>query len=268
MKRVNQDNEFLRILFVGRSGSGKTRTAYSAALDPRTGPVLGLDARGQPRSIRAYNPQPDILRLEGLQDITAAYRWLKAGQPQNSFAKQWGLNPGEPYRAVVVDGWSEINRWVVLRASGNAGKDAGDDMALTEIKEYGVILAQTLSMVEMFYDLPIHVICTVLEQEYTNIRNQRTYNRLLISGQARDQIASYAEIVGRLTHIEKISAQLREALKNEIDEETTRIAIFKPSASSDNKDQTGCLGDVMVDPTIQKIMDLIEAGSSTLPQGM
>lgn len=265
--RPNVPNtEYLRVLLGGRSGSTKTRTAYSACLDPRFGRVLALDAKGQTRSIRKYKPVVglEIITLESVADITLAYRWLKAGQPkQDSFVvklRLMGLELHPPYQTLIADGWSEMQRWVVKGASGNSAKSAGEALASVQIQDYGTILAQTLTIVDQFYDLPMHVIGTVLEQERQEGEGGPINYRHQLVGQARDQLSSYPEIVGRLVHIEKVSARITQAtgIKDLITPETSSICFFKPSARHEAKDQTGALGDLMVDPTMAKIMDLIE----------
>lgn len=260
MRKVIPNTEFVRIMFVGRSGSTKTRTAYSACLDPRMRRVLGLDMKGQPRSIRTYRPQPDIVGIESLPDLSRIYAWLKNGQkPNDAIVKEAGLNP--PYQTVVVDGWSEAQRLVVISASGNTMTQMGDKPKPIEIQHYGTIFAQTTAIFEGFYALPMHVIGTALENEKEDEKNGTVF-RIQLVGQSKDQAASYPEIVGRMVHIEKVSNQIKTALKGDKDsgytEDTISICFFKPSAKHEAKDQTGALGDVMVDATMTKILDLIE----------
>jgi hypothetical protein len=260
MKRNEPNTEFLRVLFTGRSGSTKTRTAYTAALDERLQPVLGIDAKGQTRSIRAYRPAPDILTVESTADVTRVYNWLKRGQnPADPIARSFELNP--PYKTLVVDGWSQIQQWIVRSASGNEQKAAGEQMMLTAIQDYGVIFAQTMNIVELFYSLPIHIIGTVLEQERQEGESGPTNYRHQLVGQSRDQLSSYPEIVGRLVHIERVSSSVKDhkAVRELITPETSSICFFKPSIRHEAKDQTGALGDLMVDPTMTKILDLLEA---------
>lgn len=257
MRRVVPNTEFLRIMFVGRSGSTKTRTAYSACLDPRMGRVLGLDMRGQPRSIRNYDPQPDFIGIESLPDLSRVYAWLKGGQkPTDSLVRELELKP--PYQTLVADGWSEAQRLVVVSASGNANTQVGDKPKAVEIQHYGTIFAQTTAILEGFYSLPMHVIGTMLENEVNDETRGASY-RLQLVGQSKDQAASYPEIVGRLVHIEKVPNQIKAALKADLTDETVSVCYFKPSSRYEAKDQTGALGDVMIDPTITKMLDLIEA---------
>lgn len=258
-QRVTPNTEFLRILFTGRSGSTKTRSAYSATLDPRTQPVLGLDCGGQPRSIVDYRPRPDLIRLESLADVTEVYRWLARGQPNDSYAKKFELNP--PYKTLVPDGFSEMQRWIALGAAGNSSREPGERLSQVEIQHYGTILGQTLLIVEKFYALPMHVIGTVLEQERQEGENGPILNRHQLVGQARDQVSSYPEIVGRLVHVDKLTPKQRAPFESAqlINTDTVAVCYFKPSLRWEAKDQTGALGDAMVDVTITKILDAIEA---------
>lgn len=258
MRKVIPNTEWLRMLLVGRSGSTKTRTAYSASLDSRMGRCLALDMKGQPRSVRGYKPLPDIIAIESLPDLSRVYAWLKTGQrPNDSLVKELGLNP--PYDTLIVDGWSEAQRLVVISASGNTNTQVGDKPKPVEIQHYGTIFAQTTAILEGFYSLPMNVIGTILENEIHDDTRGTTY-RLQLVGQSKDQAASYPEIVGRLVHIEKVSNQVKTALKDEITKDTVSVCYFKPSNRYEAKDQTGSLDDVMVDPTITKILDMIEAG--------
>lgn len=246
MRRVTPNTSYVKALFTGRSGSTKTRTAYSATLDPRFQPVLAIDAWGQPRSIDDYRPRPDILSIDHIDEIYDILRWLQAGQPKNhSMVKNFDLNP--PYKTVVPDGFSEIQRQLGLNLAGG-----GDQRAY-----YGRVLTDTLKIVEGFYRLPMHVIGTVLEQERQEGEDGPIMFRHLLVGQARDQLSSYAEVVGRLVHVEKLAPKLKTALAQYLTDESVSVCYFKPSLRHEAKDQTGKLGHMMVDPTMAKIADVL-----------
>lgn len=256
MRRITPNEEFIRLLLTGRSGSTKTRTAYSAVFDSRTSPVLGLNMFGQPRSIKDYRPAPTLLDMETLGDLTRVYNWLAAGQKaSNPLVREWELTP--PYQTVILDGFSEAQVFVVNNASGNASKGFSDKPSPIERQHYGTILAQTLAIAGRFYKLPMHVIGTVLEQERVGGEGMPVTYRHQLVGQAREQLSSYPEIVARLIHIEKVTGAMKVALKNEITAETVSVAIFKPGLRHEAKDQTGKLGDFMVDPSIPKMLELI-----------
>lgn len=256
MRKVIPNQEFLRLMFVGRPGSTKTRTAYSAVMDERTAPVLGLDCGGQPRSIAEYQPQPDIIGIEKVADLSRIYKWLVEGQkPSDSLVRELQLSP--PYKTLIIDGLSEIQRLIVLEASGNASAGPGDRVSPVEIRHYGDILARTLTIAERFYRLQLHVISTVLEQERQEGENGPVTYRPQVVGQARDQLASYPEVVGRLMHVDKLSTTVKGQLGKALTSDASAVCFFRPSPRHEAKDQTGKLGDFIVDPTLTKIMDLL-----------
>lgn len=254
MRRTTPNTALLRILLTGRSGSTKTRTAYSATFDPRLQPVLAIDAGGQPRSINDYRPTPDIITVESIADVSTVYNWLKRGQSsKDPLAIELELKP--PYKTLIVDGFTEIQRLVIAGITGDAMKGAPD--VSKERSMYNTILAQTMAIAQAFYGLPMHVIGTVLEGERQEGEGGPIAYRHLLVGQSRDQLSSYAEIVGRLVHVDRLTGSLKKALEADISSDTVSVAVFKSNARNEAKDQTGQLGDVLIDPTIGKILDLV-----------
>lgn len=254
MKKVTPNTAFLRILLEGPAGSTKTRTAYSATLDPRMQPVLAIDAGGQPRSIVDYRPEPSIIAVESVADISTVYNWLRKGQPASDpIVKQLELIP--PYKTLVIDGFTEIQRLIIAGIMGDPMKGAPD--VSKERSMYNTILAQTIGIAQAYYNLPMHVIATVLEGERQEGENGPIHYRPLLVGQSRDQLASHAEIVGRMMHIDRVVGGMKKAIEGAIDADTVSIAVFKSTPRHDAKDQTGKLDDVIIDPTIGKLLDLI-----------
>lgn len=261
MKRITPNTAYLRILLEGRAGSTKSRTAYSATLDPRLQPVLAIDAGGQPRSVADYRPEPTILSVESVADLTRIYNWLKKRQPANDpIAEEFELTP--PYKTLIIDGFTEIQRLVIAGITGDAMKGAPD--VSKERSMYNTILAQTIGIAQAYYNLPMHVIGTVLEGERQEGENGPVHYRPLLVGQSRDQLASHAEIVGRMMHIDRISGNLRKAVEPDIGADTVSVAIFKSNPRYEAKDQTGRLDDIVIDPTIGKLLDLIEGSSGVV----
>lgn len=263
MKRNRPNEEYLRVLFTGRSGATKTRTAYSATKDARLRPVLGIDAKGQTRSIRKYSPFPDIITVEKVKDVTRIYNWLNKGQPiSDRIVDEFELDRHNiPYKTCVIDSWSQIQQWIVRKTTGVDGRELDAATMMPLIQDYGIIFVQTMFMLDQFYSLPMHIVSTVLEQEHQEKENGPINYRHQLIGQSRDQLSSFPEIVGRLVHIDRVESSIRDQkqIKDLITPQTSSICFFRPSRRHEAKDQTGSLGDVMVDPTMAKILDLIEA---------
>lgn len=259
MRKVVPNKDYLRILLTGRSGSTKTRTAYTSALDPEHfGRVLGIDAGGQPRSIADYSPAPDLIAVDSVKDLTLLYNWLAQGQKPHR--KLMEMDIRGPYSTVVIDGFTEIQGLIIAGQLGDPTKgnpDVSKDRAM-----YNVILGQTMGIARAFYSLPMHVIGTVLESERQEGEGGPVVYRHLLVGQSREQLSSYAEIVARLVHIDRLAGGIKLKLKEDITEETISVAMFKSTTKNEAKDQTGRLGAVMVDPTMKQIYELVTEVSS------
>lgn len=255
---LSADKQLLRVLFYGRSGSTKTRTVYSAVKDARTHPTLGLNLAGQPASIRDYRPRPDIIDIEKLTDLNLFYSWLLGGQVADSqLVRKFDLHP--PYKCLVIDGLTEIQRHVANDVTGNASKGPGDRRVRLEIQHHGDILAQMCAIANMFYSLPMHVLMTALEREDKDESTGGFLYRVLLTGQSAGQVPSYAEAVGWLRHAEKLPKADRTRLSAHLPVDATSVCYFRPSTRYDAKDQYGAFGDVMIDPTITKLLDCIES---------
>lgn len=257
MKLVKAENEpYAKILLYGQPGSTKTRTAGSAALDERTAPVLMIDIGGNPISIRDYKEQPDLLRLEALGDLNPVYDFLRRGQsPEHTLVKQFGLRP--PYKTVIVDGVTDLQRYSFSLVTGNLKVGPGDIPAATQIQHYGSVLAQMTMFARLFFALPMHVIITALEREDRDDGSGQISYRPLLLGQSAAEVSAYAYIVARMVHRGRLEARTLREMGDTIQASSVAVALFSPGGKYYAKDQTGRLGNYMVDPTMTKMLDLI-----------
>lgn len=254
-----RDIPYLRALFYGIPGSTKTRTVGTACLDPRSAPVLWLDAAGNPISIREYDPGPDIIKIEELKDLNDPYVWIKQGQPKDHpFCKQFNLNP--PYKTLVVDQITDVQRISYELVTGNTTGGPGDLLKPHQIQHFLGILNQMIRFVKLYYDLPIHVIMTALEKNERDDMTGMVRSAPLLWGQSDTEVPGYAYLVGRLVHRAVVSSGLLKVLEDSADEqaqEIASVAFFLPSGKYVAKDQYGALGSYMANPTITKMLDKI-----------
>lgn len=266
MKRIQAEaSTTLKIMWYGQPGSTKTRTAGSAALDDRTWPCLLLDAGGNPLSLRDYKRKPDIIQIDTIEDLNPIYRWLAQGQPEaDALVKSMGLLTAGPYKTIILDGITDIQRFSFAKVVGNTGKLPGDIPQPTQIQHHQGVLQQMTNMSRLFFKLPYHIIVTALEKESQDANGQMMY-RPLLTGQAPGEVAAYAYTLGRLVHRARVTKREQRDLKIEEDpnDETVAVAFFRPSGAIMAKDQSGIGMDYMVDPTITKILDAIDANVVT-----
>lgn len=265
MKRTEVTNiKRLKVLLYGLPGSTKTRTACTAALDPRTSPVLLLNAAGNPVSLMDYAAVPDVLTLESLADLNEPFDWLYRGQPADStFVKRYDLHP--PYQTVILDSITEIQRMSFRSQTGFVGP--GSFPAKVERQHFYNTLGQMINLASLFYSLPYHVILTALERDERDEQSGTVHYGPLLWGQSDKEVGAYAYIVARMIHRAALTDQVAKKLLAEaedpINKEVVSVALFTPSGKYQAKDQTGKLGDYMVNPTITKMLDAIEGSGGS-----
>ncbi len=260
--RVQPSKEkFLKVLLYGQPGSTKTRTAATAALDSRMAPVLMLEQGGNPLSIRDYPQLPDIIHVEHLEEYNPFYEWLAAGQPADHYvAKRFELKP--PYRTLIIDSITEVQRFSFRLVTGNSKTGPGTIPQSTEIQHFNKVLGQMVTFANLFFSLPMHVILTSLEREDRDEATGTIMYKPLLWGQSGSEVAGYAYLVARLVHRAKLQGKELRMVEDAITDDTVSVALFRPSGKYVAKDQYGCMGAYMADPTMTKMLDLLEASGN------
>lgn len=247
----------LKTLFYGQPGSTKTRTAATAALDPRLSPVLYLEQGGNPLSMRSYTRWPDIVHMEKLSDYNPIYDWLLNGQKDSSpIVDILKLKP--PYKTLVIDSITEVQRYSFRTVIGSSSAKPGDIPASAERQHFNKVLSQMVNFANLFYQLPMHVILTSLESETKNEATGDIFYKPLLWGQSSGEVPGYAYLVARMVHRARIEGKMYRVIGDAIDQVTSSVALFQPAGTYMAKDQYGCMGGFMPDPTIGKMLDLLE----------
>lgn len=244
----------LKLLVYGDSGSGKTHLIGTFQECPETSPVLVLNARGQPVTLRHFDPPPLVLDLESMKDFNVPYQWIKAGQPWEPVEKaattdkvaSWGGvdptpflkaiwnyfdsvcgNPGTEelmetgrsgtfkFKTAAVDSITQVQRIALDAIVGNVDALPGDDLKPTQIQHWGAALGQLTKLADLYYQLPINVILTALTRRDTIQAMGLTLFCPFIWGQSSLEVPSHAEIVGRLINIESMRQKQATAVRSE-----------------------------------------------------
>lgn len=251
---------YLRMLFYGKPGSTKTRTAATAALDERTAPVLLLNAAGNPIAIRDYDPAPDVINIEDIKDVNAPYDWIRSGQSEKHvFCKEFELTP--PYKTLIVDQLTDVQRMSFALVTGNKDLAPGTHPKPSTQRQFGSVLGQMVNFAKLYYSLPIHVIMTCLEKTVKNEATGAISYAPLLWGQSDTEVPGYAYVVARLMH-RSILANRALKIMEDVDENTVSVAFFTPGGTFYAKDQYGALGDWMAAPSLTKMVDLIFANNN------
>ena len=254
MKRIDDTRQvYLRLLLYGAPGSTKTRTAATAALDERLSPVLWLDSGGNPTSFRTYRKQPDIFLIEELEDLNEPYELL--------------TTTDHGYKTVVIDGITDIQRTAFNHVMSFHG-GPGDVPRKREWDHFNKVLQTMINMADLFFKLDMHVILTALEKRTEDRLTGGVLYGPLLDGQSDQEVPGKALAVGRMVHTSRLTAMQRKSVSSPQQDAKDSIAavFFKPTAQYHAKDQYGMNEDFILDPTIGKILDLIEAGPKPNPK--
>jgi hypothetical protein len=247
-----------RGLFYGSPGSGKTFLAGSAAADPRLSPVLHIDIGGNTASLAMEPDVPDIIGLEGLDDLQTIWAWLRAKMPATSpLVRDLGLRTD--YKTIILDGVTEIYNLSMARSSGSE-TDWVRYPSQFERQHYNPPLHHLTNVARAFLEhlsVRHNVIVTALED--TRTENDITRYMPMLAGKAGQAVTGYAYNVGRVVSARStlVSAQVNQIAKkqgtNPADAQS--IVFFQPIGKFDAKDQhkTGIVA--MLDPTMTKIID-------------
>lgn len=262
----NELTQLLKLLISGYSGSGKTTICGSAGLDERTSPVLHCDAGGNPTSLARFgaNYNGTVIKLQKLSDLNPLYDWLFKGQPtDHPMVTKMGLTPG--FKTVVLDGITRIQYFSFDLAMG-LNDSVGSMIAKPEWQHYGAVLNQMTHDFSRFYDLPMHVIVTSLEEkEKIYIRPNDDSSAFYqfnpaIDGKSAGRVIAMAQAVIRVCHktiAEPLALAEAKAQKGNKEPQYS-IAQFVQTQTAYAKDQHGFNAKYLADLTIAELLDRLE----------
>lgn len=283
-KRLRPGQKWFKAMFYGLPGATKTRTAATAAFDERTAPVLHFDIGGNTESIDDYRRQPDRVLIEAPKELNPFYNWLKDGQPTTGqwarLISQFELRP--PYKTVVIDGVTGFQRGMFRIITGETELELAAIPKKLERGHYGQVLAAMTNFSMLFFRLEMHVIVTALERQQLVGAGDDAYMYVspLLLGQSATEVAGDARAVARMLHIERLSPVDRKDIKRAVEAgaksrgaaeavELVSVADFRQTMHQYGKDQLGIRppGGRMVNPTITKMLDLMEVHLAAIEDG-
>lgn len=246
---LEETPEFLRVLYYGKEGSGKTAAALTAG---NLGRVLLVNAEGGVKR-RALNrlgidlsqvqvwPQPgEAITYEGLQNV---YLELKADLDENP--KSWA--------AVVFDSWTEITQAFLesVAQARNTKVEAQKgitlnaiDRAFTDRNDYSIVSKWNRDLLRKFRDLQCHTIWTALERRDVDEDTGRTQYGPAVPPAVMTDLLGYVDIVLNT--------------RAEDDEVPYFRAASKRAGKARAKDRNGALPTVLVNPSFERVLAYTE----------
>lgn len=226
MKIANLDRApYVRLLVYGDSGSGKT-TLIGTAMDCEdTFPLLVLNARGQPISLRNLDPRPLVLEIETMKDFNLVYAFFesdqnwerltvkdtltKLGVVMQRYLKSIGA---EKFGSLAIDSITHVQRIALTEIVGYKDIGPGDIPPQSQIQQWGRVLAQMTNLADKYFQLPVHVIMSALTRRDTIDAMGLTLFAPFLWGQSSMEVPAHAEIVGRLMCTAAIPRQDQQAV--------------------------------------------------------
>lgn len=236
---------YLKTLFFGPGGYGKTVLMGTANLDPRTAPMLLLDFEGNTESLLGLDI--DIIQCKSLEDISEVHTRLIRGELHSQFPQYEGM----PFKSVGIDSISEVNldalREEILRKTAYR-MAKGDDPNYAQIQDYGVVLNQMRRIIRVWRDLPMHIFFTAIDDSVPE-PGEGTVKIPLMLGAMKREIGALMSVVGCLAIKEENGKKERTLLLHDIPK--YRVKVRSRWGDHDS------IPTEVPNPTITKLLDYI-----------
>ena len=229
------------MMLYGAPGIGKTWFAGTAAQVPILQPILVLDSDGGYRTLQGKKQFEglDIIRIRTFKELSQVYNDL--------------VEPGK-YRTVILENIGEIHNFAMDDLMAKViSKDANREEYVPSMREYGIVRKQILKVLKYFtLNETSNLIVTCHAKKDKNELTQRESVYPSIPGKLATDIPGYVDIVGYMSIEEPNIGDRNRGVTSK------RVVRFQPSQKVEAKDQSDMLGEVLEDPTMEKVVKLIQ----------
>lgn len=222
---------YLNSLIYGNPGVGKTTLLGTAQDHPMTTPVLIIDVEAGVTTLRRRK-DIDVISVRTVDEIVKIHKELHD-------------NPGY-YKTVGLDSVTELQKLDmrgIMREVVMKRPDLDEDVPSQ--REWGKSGERMRRIVRAFRDLPCHTLMTALVSEQRDNENVLMFQPSL-PGKLRQEVPGFLDIVGYMT-------------SGTEDGEIVRTIQFTGTRRVTAKDRTDALGDLVKNPTVPMLWDLIHS---------
>lgn len=232
---VEARGSYINILVYGDSGVGKTTLAGSAVECTDLDPVLIIDFEGGTESLVRTYPNVQQVRVQNWKEMQSVYDELHRGQ--------------HGFKTVILDSLTEIQKFNMYQIMEDLKTTRPDlDPDVPGMREWGKNLEQMRRFVRAFRDLPMNVVFTALKKDDKNDKTGMVTTMPSLSGKLAGEVAAFLDIVAYY-YVKQITID-----GEKIDK---RLLLTAKTETIIAKDRTRQLPQVIEDPTMQKLFDLI-----------
>lgn len=229
--------DWLNLLVYGDPGCGKTHMLGTAADSKETSPVLVFDVEGGLVTIRDKNV--DVVVIRTRRELEEGYNKL------HSSIKNGKLY----YKTVGIDSLPELaalDMKLIMKEAYNANPDKVD-IDVPSPREWGKCREHIRTIVRAFRDLPCNVVYTA-QAGMIKEENQPSKFFPGFAGKLATDVPGFMDIVGYLT------------TKNDQGIVTRNMQVLGTNRVV-AKDRTGTLGDVVTNPDLPMLLEIIKKGN-------
>jgi len=226
---------YLNMLIYGNPGVGKTTLLGTAQDHPETTPMLLIDVEAGVTTLRKRK-DIDVITARSIQDIVDIHKKLHD-------------KPGY-YRTVCIDSLTELQQLDmrdIMREVVNKRPDLDPDVPSQ--REWGKSSQHIRRIVRGFRDLKCNTIMTALVSEQRDNENVLMFQPS-VPGKLRQELPGFMDVVGYM-------------FTNTEDQQLVRKIQFVGTRRITAKDRTDALGDLVISPTVPKLMDLIHSNGTS-----
>ena len=288
-----QKTEWLNMLIYGPFGTGKTVLAATAQLCPETQNVFYADAEGGTKSVRDFDIQVDVFRINTFTRFNRLYEFARNHSRMRDELET--LIPGTDaytvvydnlrrleawvhelpqeealtrvpiptiYRTIVVDSLTEVQKYCMYDILGvdiNTA-DLSKENKQPEFKQWGINAEKMRLLVRAFRDLNMHTIFCCLDQTVKDEKDGSITIKPSLPGKLADEACGFLDIVGYIHTREETNAEGKKY--------TRRLLQVQPAGKINAKSRYTALGQYIEEPTIQKLVDLINTKRPVILPGV
>lgn len=238
---------WLNLLIYGDPGAGKTYLAATAQDHKNTSPILFLDVEGGTTTIR-HRPDVDVIQIRTMQEIEKIH-------------KELFLDKDRYYKTVIIDSITELQKLdmnTVMREQWQKKPDS-TDIYVPSQREWGKSGERMRMIIRGFRDLPCNTIVTALLGESTDDSTGIKSYYPSLPGKLRNEVPGFFDVVGYLNTATEKDGDNKEVIIRQLQLAKTKRVIAK--------DRTSSLGDLIKNPTIPMMWELIHSPNTNGTKG-